>query len=182
MNRQPPAVNVVGFLTQEVEQLRVAHGNEEIKSVVGIAHNEEQRRFLVPQGVQGQLVIGRQFSKFLDVEGGKPRTAANQDALGCLAGRQLIFFVLPDGEVVGLALLQILKHQVNRVLEVLVVLPRLHCVEKLDQRGEVLLVLRGLIVDVADERRVEQRLGLHPEIVPGLALALGVGDQRGDEL
>ena len=37
-------------------------------------------------------------------------------------------------------------------------------------------------MDVPDEGGVEQRFRLHPEIVTGLALALGVGDQRRDQL
>ena len=32
-------------------------------------------------------------------------------------------------------------------------------------------------MDVADERGIKQRLGLDPEIVPGFALTLGVGNQ-----
>ena len=37
---------------------RVAHGNQEVKAVIGIAHNKEQGGFFVPQGVQFQLIIG----------------------------------------------------------------------------------------------------------------------------
>ena len=87
---------------------------------------------------------------------------------------QLVLFVLTDGEVVGLLCLQRVKHQVHGVLELLVILPDLHRVDELDEGGEILFLHRGLVVDVADERAVQQRLGLDPEIVPGLALALGV--------
>ena len=91
--------------------------------------------------------------------------------------RQLIFLILPDGEMVGLAYLQTLEHLIYGVLKILIVLPHLHGVQELDQRGEILLLLRGFIVDVADQRRVEQRFGLQPKIVAGFAVALSVGNE-----
>ena len=53
---------------------------------------------------------------------------------------------------------------------------------ELDEGGEVLFLLRGFVVDIADERRVEQRLGLLPEVVPGFPVPLGVGDEDRDQL
>ena len=50
------------------------------------------------------------------------------------------------------------------------------------ERGEVLFLHRRFIVDVPDEGGVEQRFRFHPEIVTGFTLALGVGDQRRDQL
>ena len=57
MDRQPPTVHVVGFLAQEVEQLGVAHGDQEVKAIVRVAHNEEQGRPPVAQGIQLQLIV-----------------------------------------------------------------------------------------------------------------------------
>src|SRR5699024_5997730 len=59
MDRQPPAIYIVRLFAQEVEKLGVAHGNEEVKAIVRVAHNEKQSGFLVSQGVQLQLVVGR---------------------------------------------------------------------------------------------------------------------------
>ena len=84
--------------------------------------------------------------------------------------RELKFEVLAHGEVVRVALPQLLEHQIDGVLELLVILPHLHRVEHLQQGGDVLLLLRGLGMDVPDEGRVEKRLRLDPKIVPGLAL------------
>ncbi|MPN33621.1 hypothetical protein SDC9_181110 [bioreactor metagenome] len=75
---------------------------------------------------------------------------------------------------------QFLKHEIHGIFEFLVIFPDLGRVDELDQRGKVLFLHRGLIMDITDERRVEQRLCLLPEIVSFLALALGVGDQRRD--
>ena len=84
--------------------------------------------------------------------------------------------------MVGVPLFQLIEHQVHGVFELLIVLPDLHAVDHLDEGGEVLFLHRGLIVDVADQRAVQQRFRLDPEIVPGLALSLGVGDQRCHQL
>ena len=73
---------------------------------------------------------------------------------------QFIFGILAHRKVVGFPLFQLIKHQVNGIFELLIVLPDLHAVYHLDERGKVLFLHRGLVVDVADERAVQQRLGL----------------------
>ena len=79
MDWQPPSVHIVGLFTQEVEQLGVAHGNEEVKAVIRIAHNEEQGSFPVSQSVQFQLIIGRDLPQLRNIKHSKARTAGNQD-------------------------------------------------------------------------------------------------------
>ena len=105
------------------------------------------------------------------------KTMIKKSLRAYISRRQLIFFILPHRKVAGLAGFQLVEHQVHGVFELLIVLPDLHAVDHLDEGGEILFLHRGLVVDVADERAVQQRLGLDPEIVPGLALALGVGDE-----
>lgn len=41
--------------------------------------------------------------------------------------------------------------------------------------------LRGLVVDVANQRRIQQRFGFLPEGVPAFAVPFGVGDQSRDQ-
>ena len=102
---------------------------------------------------------------------------ASEGWFGCFARSQLVLLILPDCKMLGLFLFQLRKHQVNRILKFLVILPNLHGIDELNEGGKVLLLHRGFIVDVADERRVQQGFCLDPEIVPGFALALGVGDE-----
>ncbi len=78
MDREPAAVHIVRFFTEQIKQLGVAHGNQEIKAVIGIAHNKEQGGFFVPQGVQFQLIVGRDLPQFGNIEYRQPRTAGNQ--------------------------------------------------------------------------------------------------------
>ena len=79
--------------------------------------------------------------------------------------------------MIGILLRQFLKHQVNRILKFLIIFPDLHRVNELNEGGEVLFLCRGLIMDVANEGAVEQRLGLGPELVPALLLSFCVGNQ-----
>ena len=80
--------------------------------------------------------------------------------------------------MVRLFLLQILKHQIHRVLEILIVLTDLHCIDEFDERGKVLFRFRCLIVDIADEGTVEKCLRFVPERISALAVTLGVCHKR----
>ena len=78
--------------------------------------------------------------------------------------------------------LELVEQAVHGVLELLVVLADFHRVEHLKHRAEVLFLLGSLVVDVADERHVEQLLGVGPELVALLPAARGVGYEAGHEL
>lgn len=62
--------------------------------------------------------------------------------------------------MVRVFLLQRVKKQIHRIFESLVVLPDLHSVYHFYQGGKILLVCRSLIIDIADQRRIQQGLGL----------------------
>jgi hypothetical protein len=142
----------------------------------------KQSRFAVAQRVQFQFVVGRDLPQLRNVERRKARAAGDQNGFCGLAGSKFVFLVLPHGEVVRAFLFQLLEHQIDRVFKFLVILADFRSVDEFQKRREVLFLDRGFIMDVADQRHIQQRFGLHPEVVPGLSLALGVGDQRGDEL
>ena len=89
MDRQPPAVHIIRLFAQEVEKLGVAHGDQEVKAIVRVAHNEKQGGFPVSQGIQLQLVVGCDLPQLRDVEHGKSRTAGNQNTLGGLTRNEL---------------------------------------------------------------------------------------------
>ena len=69
MDGQPPAVFIIGPVTKQVDKLALYHCQNEIKGGVGVAHYEEQRRFLVPDGVKFQLVVLHQLPYLPDVKG-----------------------------------------------------------------------------------------------------------------
>ena len=72
--------------------------------------------------------------------------------------RQLVFLILSDGEVVWIFLFQRLKHEIHRIFKFLIIFSDLRGVDEFDQRGEILFLDRGLIVDVTDERRKSEQL------------------------
>ena len=76
---------------------------------------------------------------------------------------------------------QLFKHLVNRILVILIIFARIHVVDHVDQQREVLFGLGCFITDVPDQRTVEQRFRFHPEVIAGLAFALGIRNERGDQ-
>ena len=89
MDRKPAAIHVICLVAEQVEQLGVYHADEEIKGGIRIRHDEEQRSFLVSQRIQFQFVIGGDLPQLLDVKGGQPCTAGNEDAFGGLSRDKL---------------------------------------------------------------------------------------------
>ena len=151
MDRQLTAVLVICLIAEQIEKLRVDHGDQEVKGAVCIAHDEKQRRFSVAQLVQFQLIVHGGIPDFLNVEGCHPGTAGNKDRLGRFAGSQLIKFVLPHCKGFWLLLAQILKQQVYRILISFIVLRHLHSIQHFQQCCEVLLLNRGFVVEVRDQ-------------------------------
>ena len=163
---------------KQVEKLRIGHAHQEVECGVRIGNDKEQGCFPVPDQIQLQLVIHGDLPDFRNIKRRKPGSAANQNRLRCLASRQLIFFILPEGKVVRVFLFQSVKEKVNRIFERFIILPDFHGIYHFYQSGEVLLVLGSLIIDVADQCRIKQRFGLHPKIVPGFSFPFGIGDQH----
>ncbi len=69
--------------------------------------------------------------------------------------RQLVLLILPDGEVIRIFLFQRLKHEIHGIFEFLIIFSHFRSVDEFDQRGKILFFVRGLIVDVADERSIQ---------------------------
>ena len=96
MDGQPPTVEVIRLVAEQIEKLTIHEGGHEIESAVRIRKDHKQRRLLVAQGIQFQFVIFHQVPQLLDIEGSKPGTAGNQYTFECLAG---------NGDVCSLAML-----------------------------------------------------------------------------
>ena len=89
MDRQPPAVHIVGLFTEQIEQLGVNHRDQEVEGAVCVGHDEEQGCFSVAQGVEFQFIVGRNLPEFRNVKGGQAGTAGNKDGLRGLARNEL---------------------------------------------------------------------------------------------
>jgi len=86
MDGQFAAVHIICFIAKQIEKLRVDHADEEIKGGIRVRHDEEQRRFLIAQRVQLQLIVHGEVTQFLNVEGGEPCAAGNEDGFCRFAG------------------------------------------------------------------------------------------------
>ena len=73
---------------------------------------------------------------------------------------QLVFGILAHREAIRLFPLQILKHQVNGIPEILVILACLHTADHINQRRKVAIFLQRFLPQIADQRRVEQHFRL----------------------
>ena len=80
---------IIRFITKQVKELGVAHGNQEVKAIVCVAHYEEQSGSPVSQGIQFQLIVGRDLPQLRNVEHGKARATGNQDAFGGFASNKM---------------------------------------------------------------------------------------------
>ena len=80
MMGQAASVFVVGPFTQKVEHLRKCKGHDKVVGGVCIAYQKEQGRFLVPELVKLQLVIGHDLPELGNVKGSQPGAARNQNA------------------------------------------------------------------------------------------------------
>ena len=81
-----------------------------------------------------------------------------------------------------LLLFQFLKKLIHGILKFFIILAGFAGVDELQQRGEVLLLLRGFIPDVANQCTVEQPFCFYPEIFARLlAIPLCVGDNCIDQ-
>ena len=161
MNRQSTTVHIICLFTKQVEQLRVDHGNEEVKGCVSIRHDEEQCRFLVTQGIQLQFVIGSNITDFLNIKWSQTSAAGNQDGFCGFTRSQLILLVLTDSEVLRLLLLQTLKHDVHRVLEIFHVLTGFHGIEHINQGAEIEMETVTEIRDNGESKTVVTEEGEH---------------------
>ena len=106
----------------------------------------------------------------------------NKSLRAYITSSQAVLGVLTHSEVLRLFLCQLLKHQIDRVLKLLIVLPDLHGVDKRHQRGEVLFLHRGLVMEIADQRGIQKRFGFGPELVSAFLPVGSVGNQGSYQL
>ena len=73
-----------------------------------------------------------------------------------ITGSQLVFLILADCKMFRLFLFQFLKKLIYGILKFFIILAGFAGVDELQQRGKVLLLLRGFIPDVANQCTVKQ--------------------------
>ena len=86
MNRKPAAIHIVGFFAEQSEKLGITHGDQEVKAVIRITHNEEQSQLKAIYKDNADTIIGNMdTSIFL---GGKEPTTLKE--LFAVLGKETI--------------------------------------------------------------------------------------------
>ena len=70
MDRQPTTVFIIRTVTQQIDKLALEHGENEVEGGVRVAHNQEQYRLFIPDGVQFHFIVLHQLPHFPDVKWG----------------------------------------------------------------------------------------------------------------
>ena len=72
------AIHIVCFITQQVEELCIHHGHDEVEGIICIGNDHKEGGFAVSDGVQFHLVIGHQVTDLGDIKRSQAGTAGNQ--------------------------------------------------------------------------------------------------------
>ena len=70
MDRQSATVFIIRTVTQQVDKLALKHGKNEVEGGVRVAHNQEQYRLFIPDGVQFHFIVLHQLPHLPDVKWG----------------------------------------------------------------------------------------------------------------
>ena len=134
----------------------------------------------IPAEVEHILVYSKNIGW---IKRSKPGTAGNEDRFHGFARSHFEFLILLHRKMVRLLFFQLCKKEVNWALISLVVLPGFAGIDKIQQRYEILFLLRGLVPDVANQSGVIQPLRLYPKVLAGLfTFTLGIHNQSVHQL
>ena len=177
MDRKPAVVFIICQIAEKVKELGIKNRDNEIKSVISIADDDKQCCFPCSNRFQIHFVIRHQITKFFDIKGSQASTAGNQNGFCCLAGSQLVFFVLTYSKVIRFIVFQFFKQQVNGIFEVFVILTGFTSIDQFQKCGEVLFFFRSFIPDQANQSTVIKPFCFDPEIFIGFfTFTFGIGN------
>lgn len=173
--RQPAAMDNVRLIIELLEQLSIKHPHEEAEGAVIVRDYGKDRRFLLADAPQLQFIVLCDAGKTLQIELFQAGDQGNLDGFQGFAAAGVIAPVILQGDMLRIPHFQPFKEDIQRGLVCLVVLPDFPGADHLHDHREVLLLRRGLVVQVEDERQQEHSCRLIPERVLTLrALRCGV--------
>ena len=152
MHRQASSVDIIRLLTEQVEHLRIDHGDQKIKCGISIRHDQEKRCFPVSQRIQLQFIVHGDIPDFLNIKRSKSCAAADKYTFQGLAGSHLELHILSYCKMIWVLLFQPLKKDIHRVLALFIIFPDIHRIEHLQKCRKVLLFFRCLVMNVSDQR------------------------------
>ena len=82
-------VFVQGPVAQDIEHLGIHHSGDKIEGWVAVGYHRKKGDFFIPQLIQFHFVILHHVPDSLNVKGGQPCAAGDQDAFQGLARNEL---------------------------------------------------------------------------------------------
>ncbi len=175
---KPSTVDEIRLMIKLLEQLGVEHSHEKVKGAVIVRDHGENRRFLLSQTPQLQFIVLGNAGQTVQIELLQAGDQRDLDGLQRLAAAGVIVPVVFQGDVLRIAHLQPLEENVQSGLVGVVILPDISGPDHLHDHGKILLLRRGLVVQIEDQRQKQHGGRLIPEGVLRLAaLRCGVFEQ-----
>ena len=154
---------VVGGVVELLEELGVEHSDQEIKGAVVVGDDREDRGFALPHQRQLQLVVLGDGCQGFQVELLQAGDQRDLDGLQGLAAAGVVALVILQRDVLRVPKLQPLEENVQRGHVLVVVLLHAAAADHVHDHGEILLVGRGLVVQVEDQGQQQHGRRLVPE-------------------
>ena len=168
----------VRLIIELLEQLSIKHPHEEAEGAVIVRNYGEDRRFLFANAPECQLIVLRDAGKTLQIELFQTGDQGNLDGLQGLAAAGVVASVILQGDMLRIPHFQPFKENVQRGFVGLVILPDFSGADHLHDHWEVLLLWRGLVVQIKDKRQQKHGRRLIPERVLALrAFRCGVFEE-----
>ena len=160
----------VRLAVQRLDKLGVDHADQIIQRLIRIRNAAEQSDFAFAQFLQMQFIRHRQFGDSRQVECGKAHTYTYQNRLRRFACRLLKDAILFASNAVGFAHLQTLEQDVQRGLEVVVILMDFGGSDHLHHHREVLFFGQSFVQQVQHKGLQQGGFGLGPERIVALRM------------
>ena len=143
----------VRLIIELLEQLSIKHSHEEAEGAVIVRDYGKDCRFLLADTPQLQFIVLCDAGKTLQIELFQTGDQGNLDGFQGFAAAGVIAPVILQGDMLRIPHFQPFKEDIQRGLVCLVVLPDFPGADHLHDHREVLLLRRGLVVQVEDERQ-----------------------------
>ena len=143
----------VRLIIELLEQLSIKHPHEEAEGAVIVRDYGKDRRFLLADTPQLQFIVLCDAGETLQIKLLQPGDQGNLNGFQGFAAAGVIAPVILQGDMLRIPHFQPFKENIQRGLIGLVILSNLPGADHLHDHGEVLLLWRGLVVQVEDERQ-----------------------------
>lgn len=168
VNRESAAVNIVSGVIELLEKLGVEHADDEIEGAVIVGDDGEDGGLALAHLGQLQLVVLGDGGQGLQVELGQPGDQGDLDGFQGFAAAGMVVLVILQSDVLGVAVLQTAEQNIQRRNVLLVVFLYTPVADHLHDHGEILLLRRGLVVEIGNQGQQQRFSGIIPEGVLGL--------------